>query len=186
MFRQLTEEVLGATGGLSLVTWADVQALKGRALATRRRRARILLHGSPDALQHEMLIVMGQGQYSPPHRNDGAAKSYVVLDGALVLVQFDDDGAVCDHHLLEAGQTQRPFMARLEHSVWHTCLFVTDLVVYIESTLGPHIGTQYARWAPAAGSEAAATYLASLNRVAGVSEQTGSMVRSLPRATDSD
>ncbi|WP_376967315.1 WbuC family cupin fold metalloprotein (plasmid) [Azospirillum sp. A26] len=167
-FKSLTEEVLAATEDLSTVTPADLESLKGRAAAAPRRRARILLHGDPAASRHEMLIAMGLGQYLPPHRNESGAKSYTLLEGALVLVRFDDDGTVRDHQWLAGNRPSVPFMARFERPVWHMCLYVSDPVVYIEHVPGPHTATRFADWAPPPGSKDAFAYLQMLHHTLGI------------------
>ncbi len=173
-FRPITPEVLAATGDLPTVTWADVEALKTRAQAGDRGRARILLHGDPEALQHEMVIVMSRGQYLPPHRNDLGAKSYVVLAGAFVLVRFNDDGTLRDHRRLAIGRDGTPFMARLQHPVWHTCIPVTGQAVYLESGRGPHRRTRFADWAPGPDAgPAAAAYFEDLCQRIGLCFDTG-------------
>lgn len=168
--RELNEEVLAATEELSLVTWADAEALKRRAIRVRRRRARVLLHGATEAALHEMVIVMSRGQYMPPHRNDRSAKSWLVLEGSFVLVRFDDYGAIRDHHGLAAGRGGGAFMARIECPVWHTCIPMTELVVFIETGLGPHVATRFADWAPAVDDVAAPAYFAALSRAVGLPE----------------
>jgi len=64
--RELSAEVLGADDALTLIGPKGLQALVARARRLPLKRARILQHGRPEALLHEMLTVLTRGQYVPP------------------------------------------------------------------------------------------------------------------------
>lgn len=161
-FKPLNEEVLAATNDFTLVTPQDVEHLRAQAAKNIRQRARILLHGDPAETRQEMLIVMGKDQYLPPHRNDRGSKTYILLEGAMVIVRFLEDGSILDYQRLVGGNPSMPFMARISRPVWHMCLYETDPVVYVEHVQGPHEGTIFANWAPAADCPDRAAYLAAL------------------------
>jgi cupin fold WbuC family metalloprotein len=147
--REMTAEVVVADDPLTLLGSADMAAVVGRAHSAPRRRARILLHGSPEDVMQEMLIVMTQGQYVPPIWNDRSPKSYLLLAGSFVLAILDARGEVVKHFRLAAGVADLPFFARIDQAVWHMCIPVTREVVFMETILGPHRGTVFADWAPA-------------------------------------
>lgn len=163
MFKPLTEEVFAAITDFPAIRSQDIEFLREKATVSARQRARILLHGDPSALRHEMLIAMGGGQYLPPHRNDYGSKTYIVLEGAMVVVRFKEDGSILDYQRLASGDAQVPFMARISSPVWHTCLYETKFVIYIENVQGPHKATVFADWAPAADSPEGAAYLTALH-----------------------
>jgi len=158
--RELSPEVLAADEPLTLLGRTELRDLVARARSVPRRRARILLHGTPDAILHEMVIVMTLGQYVPPHRNDRSSKSYLVVEGGLILVRFNETGEIVSHVRCEAGAADAPFLARLNLPTWHMIMPTSPAVVFIETILGPHKGTTYATWAPSAeDAEGGARYL---------------------------
>jgi cupin fold WbuC family metalloprotein len=147
--REMTAEVLVADDPVTLLGSTELAELIARAKSVPRRRARILLHGSPDELMQEMLIVMTRGQYVPPHRNDRSPKSYLLLTGSFVLVTFDQRGAVVKHFRLAAAEPAAPFFARINQATWHMAIPLSAEVAFMETILGPHRGTVFADWAPA-------------------------------------
>ena len=158
-FRPLSPIVFSPTADVVPVYAADVEELCGVAKGAAQKKSRILLHGTPQAHMHEMIIVHSSGQYIQPHINDNAAKSFTVLQGEMMVALFDVDGAISAHHHLGNFSGDQPFMLRLEKPVFHTVLATTPTVAFIETTLGPHSETRYAEFAPAAdGGERATKY----------------------------
>lgn len=150
--RELTSEVLVAHEPVTVLRTADLDAIVARARSVPRRRARILLHGSLDDVMQEMMIVMTRGQYVPPIWNDRSPKSYLVLSGSFFLVKFDASGEVTDSIRLAADDPKDPFFARINSPMWHMSIAETPDAVFLETLLGPHQGTVFADWAPAADS----------------------------------
>src|SRR5579871_1527496 len=67
-----------------------------------RRRMNHNFHSGPEDNPHRFLNVMLQGTYVAPHRHKvpPKAESFLVLEGCLALVTFEDGGAVRSSHLL--------------------------------------------------------------------------------------
>jgi len=148
-FQQRTEIVYSAQDPVVCITKSEIDFLRDVAERSSLGKARVLLHGSPENELHEMLIVHSFGQYIRPHINDHSAKSFLVLDGAMVVVMYRDEGTINDHvHLGEFG-SNAPFLLRLEEPVFHTIVPISNTVIFLETIKGPHMETHYAPFAPA-------------------------------------
>ena len=148
-FQQWSEVVYSVEGSIFSISKPEVDFLRDVAERSSLRKARVLLHGSPETELHEMLIVHSFGQYIQPHINDHSAKSFLVLDGAMVVVMYRDGGSINDHvHLGEFGSNM-PFLLRLEEPVFHTVVSISNTVTFLETIKGPHMETHYAPFAPA-------------------------------------
>ena len=147
-FQQRTEIVYSAQDPVVCITKSEIDFLRDVAERSSLGKARVLLHGSPENELHEMLIVHSFGQYIRPHINDHSAKSFLVLDGAMVVVMYRDEGTINDHvHLGEFG-SNTPFLLRLEEPVFHTIVPISKTVIFLETIKGPHMETRYATFAP--------------------------------------
>ena len=113
------------------------------------------------------LNVMLRDTYVAPHRHLQPAKteSFLVLEGCIVLICFEDDGTVRSRHWL--GNTPGA-IARgidLEPGVWHTLTAVTEYAVCYEVKPGPWDPAndkEFAPWAPREGDPRAEEYLRAL------------------------
>lgn len=143
---------------------AMVATLKQRALAAERGRYRLCLHhDTADAVQ-QMIIACTSRSYSAPHRHPGRILSYQMVEGQLVVVLFDDHGAITS--LFRMGG-EGPFCLWLGASQWYMPLAVTATAVFCEVLTGSHAaagGTEWAPWAPGEGQPEAIEYLTRLRR----------------------
>ena len=116
-----------------------------------------LRHKDSEETLHEMLIVLGRDTYVRPHRHGNKSESFHVVEGALTVVIFADDGAVNDVIRLGEYRSGRKFFYRLAEPAFHTILVESASAVIHETTNGPfdREATEYAVWAPAEGDEQA-------------------------------
>lgn len=128
---------------------AEVQRVKEWALASPMGRARLCLHGSREDPLQEMVLAFRREFYVRPHRQGGKEKSYLMIEGEIDLVFFNDQGSVVRRVRMAAGRPGLPFLYRFQASHWHTLLPQTSLAVLNETILGPFSGTEFAPWAPA-------------------------------------
>ena len=96
-----------------------------------------------------MLIVHSFGQYIQPHINLDSAKSFVVLDGKMAVVLFNNEGVISDHVQLGVSDGTSAFFLRLDDPVFHTVVPISTTVTFLETSKGPHVRTHYAPFAPA-------------------------------------
>ena len=154
-FDEVNEEILYSKDPVTKVDKGDIDFLKGRSIANKRRRIRLCVHPGVDDSLHEMLIVHHAGNYVPPHRHPGKSESFHMIEGALKIVLFDADGAIFDIIDLDASGAAGFFYYRLSESLYHTVIPVSDVVVFHETTNGPFRREDMLipEWAPEDGDE---------------------------------
>ena len=167
--RVQNEEVLYADEPLIVVERADIETLKARADANRRRRARVCTHLSPHDPVHEMLIVHTHDTYVRPHKHHHKVESFHVVEGEGRIVLFDDDGQVTQVVRVGPYGSDRAFYYRLAEPRFHALLIDTPVIVFHEATSGPFRpeDTEWAAWSPAdSDPEACIAYVEELRRAA--------------------
>ena len=135
-----------------------------------RRRIILPLHKSPDSKLHRMLNAIQPYSYIQAHRHLHPPKpeSIIVLQGAIIAFVFSETGKVEETTVLAAGTAA--FGIDFEPGVLHTFFALQRDTVLFEVKPGPYeIGTDkdFASWAPAEESPAAAGYMANLYTYAG-------------------
>ena len=88
-FSKLSDTVFVADEAVTTISSNDIDFLKHQASVLPVRKSRVLLHGKPEQLLHEMLIVHTRGTYIQPHINQRSAKSFLVISGTMRLVLYD-------------------------------------------------------------------------------------------------
>ena len=148
----------------------DEQIIRNTLEAARkspRRRMNHNFHTGPEDNPHRFLNVLLKDTYVAPHRHlrPPKAESFLVLEGCIVLICFEDDGRVRSRYFL--GDTP-PATARgidLEPGIWHTLTAITPHAVCYEVKPGPWdpaTDKEFASWAPREGDPRAAEYLRTL------------------------
>lgn len=147
---KLNDEVFYADGPIVRLDTGDIAFLKRHAAKTPRGCARVCAHPGADDLLHEMVIVLTKGFCVTPHRHRGKSESFHVIEGALTIVIFDDDGAIRDVIPMAPPGSDRTFYYRLPEKMYHTVIPETDVVVFHETTNGPfkREDMEFAAWAP--------------------------------------
>ena len=150
-FLEINEEILYTKDSVTKVDRSDIDFLKVKANTNKRKRTRLCVHpGSQDSL-HEMLIVHQKGNYIPPHKHPGKSESYHIIEGALQVVIFNDDGSILDILKLDSSITEKCFIYyRLSKSLYHTVIPLSGNVVFHETTNGPFYREDmiFPEWAP--------------------------------------
>jgi len=156
-YEKINDEVLYTKDTITRVDAKDVEILKSMAVANPRKRVRLCAHPNPDDLLHEMIIVLYDASYVPPHKELTKSESFHMVEGVMEVLIYNDDGSLREVVPLAAPGSDRPFYYRLSDSLFHTVLPVSDVVVYHEITNGPFHpgGAQFADWAPGNDADAA-------------------------------
>jgi cupin fold WbuC family metalloprotein len=170
MLRQgeLTETAPGIfymRGSLITADESMIAFLKSAALRTPSRRARLCAHPSPDADQHDMLIVSLRDTYVAPHRHLVKSESMLVVEGLAEALVFDDTGKVTGRVPMGPAGSSRVFFYRMPERIFHSLSIETEMLVFVESTKGPFRpqDSENAPWAPApADVSAGREYIRSL------------------------
>ncbi len=151
------ESVLGISADLIR------QVVEGSRISPRQRMI-LPLHKSGPALLQRMLNAVQPGTYIRPHRHAaGRAESIIVLQGAIRLQVFNEDGALFQSLEIRAGSPT--FGIDLEGGTWHSFQSLEPDTVLFEVKPGPYnpeTDKEFAPWAPEEFSDEAATYLETL------------------------
>jgi len=133
-------------------------------------RQRIIqpLHKTSDAQLHRMLNAMQPGSYIQPHRHlfPPKAESVIVLQGAIYVFIFEDDGTIDAVHTVRAGSINLGIDS--EPGVFHTFAAIEEDTVLFEVKPGPYNQADdkdVAPWAPAEGADGAKEYLDQLYEI---------------------
>jgi cupin fold WbuC family metalloprotein len=149
---------------VKLISAELFDTVTGLAAESPRRRMHHNFHASAQDNPHRFLNVLLRGTYIRPHRHSEPpkAETFLVLEGAADVILFDEQGAIVARHALGSETTEgRLWGVDLPPGVWHTILPRTDRVVCFEVKPGPWepaSDKEFASWAPAEGSPAAAEY----------------------------
>ena len=165
-------EASGALFNTESVMSVDAELLgtiKQRAADAPRGRFRLCLHHSTDEPVQEMIIAHTRASYTQPHRQD-ASKLYVMMEGELLVVVFDERGTVSRRITLQPASQSVPCCLRMAPGWWHTTIALSDVAVVCEvlgSANPAGAASEYADWAPAENDrEAVAAYVRQLDGTA--------------------
>jgi cupin fold WbuC family metalloprotein len=149
---------------VKLITADLIETVASRAEASPRRRINHNFHESATDNPHRFLNVLLRGTYIQPHRHTAPpkAETFLVLEGVADVILFDDTGAITSRHSLGADTPQGHLWGiDLPPGVWHTVVARTERAVCFEVKPGPWepaTDKDFAPWAPAEGTPAAAEY----------------------------
>jgi len=129
---------------------AELGELVETARGEGRRVARLCLHRDPDEAVQEMVIAIVRGAYVRPHRQPPKRKSYVVLEGSLAVVFFDESAAITQVTELAATDPRGALVLSFASDRFHTTVPLSGHAVIVETIAGPFVRphTEWAEWAP--------------------------------------
>jgi cupin fold WbuC family metalloprotein len=147
--RMVSPEVYYSDGSFLASDGRIIDLLKDGATRSPRRRCRLCFHAGPEAPQQEMLIVMHKGSYVRPHRHFGKVETLTVVEGQCDALLFDEGGNVSE--TIPMAPPPQPFFYRMPERLFHTLIFRSEWLVFLETTIGPFDPgrTEQATWAPA-------------------------------------
>ena len=133
--------------------------------ASPRKRIILPFHKTDASTLHRMLNAAQPGSYIRPHwhRNPPKDESLVLLQGAICVFLFEDDGRVRQVIRLKAGS--RDIGIDLMAGTCHTFIALEPDTVVYEVKPGPYVRAtdkDFVPWAPAEGTDEAKEYLAQL------------------------
>jgi len=164
--KDVSPEIIYSDGGFLAAGDEIVSLLKNRAGKSPRRRCRMCFHANPDALQQEMLIAMHRTSYVRPHRHLEKAETLTVIEGNCDAIVFDGRGTVIEVLAMSPPAGGGSFFYRMPAGTFHTLMFRSDWLVFLETTIGPfgRAMTEMANWAPPESDQAAGrAYLSNLS-----------------------
>lgn len=148
--KQVSPEVFYSDGGFLAADSNMVERLKGAAAASPRRRARLCFHQGVEAHQQEMLIVMHRDSYVRPHRHLFKVETLAIVEGACAALLFNETGAITKVVPMSSATDGGAFFYRMPPNLFHTLVFSSEWLVFIETTIGPFdpAASEGASWAP--------------------------------------
>jgi len=148
--KAVAEGVYYSPHPLPLVDSSIIAFLKDVARTCSLGRARFCAHPSPQADQHDMLIVTHRDSYVTPHRHITKSETFVVLEGSADLILFDGAGAVEKIVRMGAPTSGLPFFYRMPPRQFHSLAIQSEFLVFLENTKGPFSldDREHASWAP--------------------------------------
>ena len=147
---RFNEEVLFTKDPITSINRIEIDELKTKARSNIRKRIRLCSHLDITDQVHEMLIVHSKNNYIRPHKHIGKSESFHIIEGALDIIIFNDQGVIEKVNSLNEFGSGLPFYFRLSSSIFHTIVPKTDMVVFHETTSGPFVpkDTIFPNWAP--------------------------------------
>lgn len=163
------DQALFNRASLLSVDGTRIAELKTRALTSPTRRFRLCLHATPEDAVQEMIVVHCRDNYSRPHTHP-VAVSILLLEGALDILLFDDEGNVAERIELRPFGQDRPFVAHLKPGRWYMPVCRSPQAVFYEAKAGPFCPDETNRWAPWSPAEDDPAGIANYRRTLGLSE----------------
>lgn len=123
---------------------------KNSAKNLESKRARICFHQNDKDKIHEMIITFHKDSYIRPHKHISKSESYLVLEGEIEIIFFNDIGKIKKRVLLSDYNSNNSFYMKSINEEWHTILIKSDFAVILEITNGPFDNRDcvFAKWAP--------------------------------------
>ena len=142
-----------------------IDKVSKKAKNSARKRMNLNFHDKPEALMQRMLNAMEPETYIQPHKHENPDKSeaFFCLRGKILVVEFEEDGRVRDHILLDASKGN--FGCEINPRTYHCIISMESGSVAYEVKDGPYDPTvekHFATWAPAEGDSEASAYLKNL------------------------
>jgi cupin fold WbuC family metalloprotein len=144
----------------------DLRQLSAQAATADRRRAHLNTHDSVQADVQRLFIATEPDTYIRPHRHRESHKweFFVVLEGALDLLIFDDSGAISERVEMSPDNVRA---VEVPPGTWHTYICREPGTIALEVKQGAYVPTpeeDFAPWAPPENAPGSTEYLASLRR----------------------
>ncbi|RLC24507.1 MAG: cupin fold metalloprotein, WbuC family [Deltaproteobacteria bacterium] len=138
----------------------DEMNLKSRS--AKRGRAHYTFHKTDDDTLQRMLNAMQPGTYLQPHKHENPDKRevFLVLSGKFLVVEFEENGDIADHLILDASSQQ--FAGEIAERKFHTVICLAPDSIAYEIKDGPYKpidDKNFASWAPKEGDPGCTEYI---------------------------
>jgi len=154
---------MSKSGKVEIISEGLIRKLFDESLQNKRRRINYNLHNPEDPYQR-FINVINTDSYMRPHKHQtGDDETFIILQGACLVLIFGDLGNIKAAHLLNTARGN--YCADIVAGVWHTLLALTDGTAVIEAKAGPYdpdTAKYFAPWAPEEGTEHSKMFLTAL------------------------
>jgi cupin fold WbuC family metalloprotein len=152
-------------GDVVMITQDMMNQAKTLSQQSPRKRIMLPFHAAGDNSLHRMFNAVQTGTYIRAHwhRTPPKDETLMVIQGAVHMFFFDDQGGVLQHFGLKAGS--EAFGVDIKAGVCHTFVAMEDDTVVFEVKPGPYnakTDKDFAPWAPEEGTLEGEAYLADL------------------------
>ena len=146
---------------IKVYTNTRLDQLKEDAASAKRRRSHLNVHAELDASVQRLFIATQPDTYMRPHRHPEAHKweFFIVLQGKIDLLVFDDQGALLQRTAMSGEQTRA---VEVPPGTWHAYLCMEPGTLAFEIKEGEYLPTReqdFAYWSPEESSARAAGFL---------------------------
>lgn len=146
---------------VKIITSQNLHELTNKAKQVERLRAHLNVHESLDASVQRLFIATEPDTYMRPHRHPQAHKweFFIVLEGEIDLLIFDDDGLLIQRTKMSESATRA---VEIPPNTWHAYVCQRSSTIALEIKQGVYIPTpeeDFAPWSPAEGAVEVAEYL---------------------------
>ena len=146
---------------IKVYTNTRLDQLKEDAASAKRRRSHLNVHTELDANVQRLFIATQPDTYMRPHRHPEAHKweFFIVLQGKIDLLVFDDQGALLQRIAMSGEQTRA---VEVPPGTWHAYVCMEPGTLALEIKEGEYLPTReqdFASWSPDESSERAAGFL---------------------------
>ena len=138
-----------------------INITSAKAKKSERRRMNYNFHKEASSTLQRMLNAMEPDTYLRPHKHENPDKveAFFVLRGRILVVEFDDNGNITDHIILDSKKGN--YGAEIPPRTWHVIISLEKNTVAYEVKDGPYNPDDdkiFAPWAPAEGDADALEY----------------------------
>lgn len=142
-----------------------IEKVASKARHAARRRMNHNFHPALSDPLQRLLNVMEPLSYIRPHKHENPDKveAFILLRGRMVVVEFNPDGSVADHILLDP--LNGSYGVEIAPRTFHTIIALESGTTVYEVKNGPYDPVDdknFASWAPKEGSGEAPEYLRDL------------------------
>lgn len=135
--------------------------LSHQALKSNRKRVSFNLHSEFSDTLQRMVNVLESGTYVCPHMHKYPSKReiFVILQGSLLVCEFDDDGNITSH--IELNKEKGNYITEIDPEIWHTIIPLSVNTAVFECKDGPYDPGNdkiFPTWAPEEGDKNALTF----------------------------
>ncbi|MCK4287984.1 MAG: WbuC family cupin fold metalloprotein [Bacteroidales bacterium] len=127
-----------------------------KAKKSPRKRKNYNFHKKPEDTLQRMLNAIEPDTYIQPHKHENPDKREVffVLRGKILVVEFDDEGNITDHIILDPSKGN--YGAEIPSRTWHVIISLEkDSVAYEvkDGPYNPEDDKHFAPWSPKEGDD---------------------------------
>tara|TARA_B100000989_G_C19530396_1_gene469365 strand:- start:1226 stop:1759 length:534 start_codon:yes stop_codon:yes gene_type:complete len=128
----------------------DLNLLKKNISKNNATGSRICIHTSIKDKIQQMILFHPKGSYIRPHKSASNEESYMILNGEMDVILFDNIGKIKRKIELGDLKSKKIFFFRMKKSLFRTMIIKKD-TIFLEVKKGPFVknkSTIYADWSP--------------------------------------